>query len=46
MVKFLKISLSDAHYLIPIHDIVTVEVGANTKVDILFNLVGNSWKQV
>ena len=42
MVKFLKISLSDSHYLIPIHDIVTVEVGANTKVDILFNLVGNS----
>ena len=42
MVKFLKISLSDAHYLIPIHDIVTVEVGANTKVDILFNLVGHS----
>jgi|TARA_B100000900_G_scaffold398310_1_gene399548 hypothetical protein len=42
MVKYLKISLSDAHYLIPIHDIVTVEVGANTKVDILFNLVGHS----
>ena len=42
MVKYLKISLSDAHYLIPIHDIVTVEVGANTQVDILCNLVGHS----
>ena len=42
MVKYLKISLSDAHYLIPIHDIVTVEVGANTKVDILFNLVSGA----
>jgi len=40
MVKYLKISISDAHYLIPIHNIVTVEVGANTQVDILFNLVG------
>lgn len=42
MVKYLKISLSDQHYLIPAHSIVTCEVGANTQVDILFNLVGHT----
>jgi len=42
MVKYLKISLSDQHYLIPAHSIVTCEVGSNTEVDILFNLVGHT----
>ena len=35
MEKFLKISLSDAFHLIPIKNILGVEVGANTKVKIL-----------
>lgn len=42
MVKYLKISLSDQHYLIPAHSIVTCEVASNTEVDILFNLVGHT----
>jgi len=42
MVKYLKITFSDAHYLIPIHNIVTVEAGSNTQVDILFNIAGHT----
>ena len=41
MVKYLKISLSDAYYLIPINNILVVEVGANTKVNILSNVSGH-----
>jgi hypothetical protein len=42
MEKFLKISLSDAYHLIPIKSIIGVEVGANTKVNILYNTVGHT----
>lgn len=42
MEKFLKISLSGAFHLIPIKNILGVEVGANTKVKILYNTVGNA----
>lgn len=42
MLKYLKIEISDVFYLIPIHSIITVEVGANTQVDILFNLAGHT----
>jgi len=41
MVKYLKISLSDAYHLIPINSILGIEVGANTKVNILYNAVGH-----
>ena len=41
MEKFLKISLSDAFHLIPIKNIIGVEVGANTKVKILYGMVGH-----
>ena len=42
MEKFLKISLSDAYHLIPIKNILGVEVGASTKVKILYNVVGHT----
>ena len=42
MEKFLKISLSDAYHLIPIKNILGVEVEANTKVKILYNVVGHT----
>lgn len=42
MEKFLKISLSGAFHLIPIKNILGVEVGANTKVKILYNTVGHT----
>lgn len=42
MEKFLKISLSDAYHLIPIKSILGVEVGADTKVNILYNTVGHT----
>jgi hypothetical protein len=42
MVKYLKISLSDAYHLIPINNILGVEVGANTKVNILSNVTGHT----
>ncbi len=42
MVKYLKISLSDAYHLIPIKSIIGVEVGSNTKVNILYNTVGHT----
>jgi len=41
MVKYLKISLSDAFHLIPINNILGVEVGVDTKVNILYNAVGH-----
>ena len=40
MVKYLKISLSDAYHLIPIQSVLGIEVGANTKVKILSHNVG------
>ena len=42
MLKYLKIEISDVFYLIPIHSIITVEVGSDTQVDILFNLAGHT----
>lgn len=41
MLKYLKISLSDASHLIPIQSILGIEVGANTKVKILYNVKGH-----
>jgi hypothetical protein len=41
MEKFLKISLSGAYHLIPIKNILGIEVGADTEVNILYNLVGH-----
>jgi len=41
MEKFLKISLSDAYHLIPIKNILGIEVGVDTKVNILYNAVGH-----
>ena len=50
MVKYLKISLSDAHYLIPIHDIVTTAADAaktkeqlNSIVDAIEEALSTSW---
>lgn len=42
MDKFLKISLDDAYHLVPIKNILGIEVGANTKVNILYNSVGHT----
>jgi hypothetical protein len=42
MEKFLKITLSDAPFLIPIKNILHVEVGADTSIQILYNSVGHS----
>jgi hypothetical protein len=36
MEKFLKITLSDAPFLIPIREILYVEVGADTHIQVLF----------
>jgi hypothetical protein len=41
MEKFLKISLSGAYHLIPIKNILGIEVAADTEVNILYNLVGH-----
>mgnify|MGYP003121869208 CR=1 FL=1 len=41
MLKYLKISLSDASHLIPIQSILGIEVGADTEVDILYNVKGH-----
>ena len=41
MEKFLKISLSGAYHLIPIKNILGIEVGVDTKVNILYNSVGH-----
>lgn len=37
MEKFLKITLSDAPFIIPIKDILYVEVGADTHIQVLYN---------
>jgi aspartate ammonia-lyase len=42
MVKYLKVSLSDAYHLIPIQSILGIEVGANTEVKILTHNVGHT----
>ena len=42
MVKYLKISLSDAYHLIPIQSVLGIEVGANTKVNIQSHQVGHT----
>tara|TARA_A100000172_G_scaffold15110_2_gene7967 strand:+ start:481 stop:807 length:327 start_codon:yes stop_codon:yes gene_type:complete len=39
--KYFKISVSDADHLIPIQSILGIEVGANTEVDILYNVKGH-----
>ena len=39
--KFFKITLSDAPTLIPLHKVIGVEVGANTKIRIYLDLVGH-----
>ena len=41
MMKYFKISVSDADHLIPIQSILRIEVGANTEVDILYNVKGH-----
>tara|TARA_R100001015_G_scaffold2617_1_gene765 strand:- start:30733 stop:31062 length:330 start_codon:yes stop_codon:yes gene_type:complete len=41
MVKYLKFRVSDADYLIPIQNMLGIEVGANTKVNILSSAVGH-----
>lgn len=41
MQKFLKITLSDAPFIIPVDKILGVEVGANTHIQILMNTVGH-----
>ncbi len=41
MMKYLKISLSDASHLIPIQSVLGVEVGADTEVKILYNVRGH-----
>jgi len=42
MEKFLKITLSNAPFLIPIKSILHVEVGADTNIQVLYNTVGFS----
>lgn len=42
MEKFLKITLSDAPFLIPIKSILHVKVGADTNIQVLYNTVGFS----
>ena len=41
MMKYFKISVSDADHLIPIQSILGIEVGADTEVDILYNVKGH-----
>ena len=41
MMKYFKISVSDADHLIPLQSILGVEVGADTEVDILYNVKGH-----
>tara|TARA_R100001015_G_C4537905_1_gene102628 strand:+ start:143 stop:472 length:330 start_codon:yes stop_codon:yes gene_type:complete len=41
MMKYFKISVSDADHLIPIQSILGIEVGASTEVDILYNVKGH-----
>jgi hypothetical protein len=40
MEKFLKITLSNAPFLIPIKSILHIEVGADTHIQVLYNTVG------
>lgn len=40
MEKFLKITLSNAPFLIPIKNILHIEVGADTHIQVLYNTVG------
>jgi hypothetical protein len=40
MEKFLKITLSDAPFLIPIKSILHIEVGADTNIQVLYSNVG------
>ncbi|MAO23176.1 MAG: hypothetical protein CMJ25_20680 [Phycisphaerae bacterium] len=42
MEKFLKISLSDVYHLIPIKNILGIEVGADQTVNVLYNSVGHT----
>lgn len=42
MQKFLKITLSDAPFIIPIDKILHVEVGADTHIQVLYNTVGHT----
>lgn len=42
MEKFLKITLSDAPFIIPIKNILHVEVGADTHIQVLYNTVGHT----
>tara|TARA_R100001126_G_scaffold100088_1_gene77068 strand:- start:203 stop:532 length:330 start_codon:yes stop_codon:yes gene_type:complete len=42
MLKFLKVVISGVDYLIPINEILQVEVGAATKVEILYKIKGHS----
>jgi hypothetical protein len=42
MEKFLKITLSDAPFLIPIKSILHIEVGADTNIQVLYSNVGNA----
>jgi hypothetical protein len=41
MLKYFKISLSDASHLIPVQSILGVEIGADTEVKILYNVKGH-----
>tara|TARA_R110000751_G_scaffold39556_3_gene93821 strand:- start:2472 stop:2801 length:330 start_codon:yes stop_codon:yes gene_type:complete len=41
MVKYLKINLSDAYHLIPINNILGIEVGSATEVKILSSVTGH-----
>jgi hypothetical protein len=40
MEKFLKITLSNAPFLIPVKNILHIEVGADTHIQVLYNAVG------
>jgi hypothetical protein len=40
MEKFLKVTLSDQPFLIPIKSILHVEIGADTQIQVLYNSVG------
>ena len=40
MEKFLKITLSNAPFLIPVKNILHIEVGADTHIQVLYNTVG------
>jgi len=41
MVKYLKMSVSDTDYLIPLQNMLGIELGANSKVNILSSAVGH-----